>query len=199
MPPASKAELSFEKVREDGATKTCLVVEDEPRLRATLVEALAVRGFAVREAGSVREALAALAEARPDLVILDVALPDGRALDIVAGAAELTPAPRMVAISGAAGPDESFALAERGVRAYLKKPINLEELEAAIDKALSLPPDLAPHLKSAVGLIPIKDVEQDARATMVKEALARSGGSRRAAARALGISRELLQHILRKG
>jgi transcriptional regulator with PAS, ATPase and Fis domain len=63
---------------------------------------------------------------------------------------------------------------------------------------MSEPPDLAPHLKSAVGLVPIKSVEQTVRSTMVSEALARGGGSRRAAARVLSISRQLLQHILRK-
>jgi DNA-binding NtrC family response regulator len=108
------------------------------------------------------------------------------------------PTPRVIAISGAAGPDESFKLAQCGVRAFLKKPFNLEELEAAVEQALTEPPDLAPHLKSAVGLIPIKNDEETVRATMVPEALARAKGNRRMAARALSISRQLLQHILRR-
>jgi two-component system response regulator RegA len=135
----------------------------------------------------------------PDLLLLDVALPDGRAGDVLDAVRDLSPAPRIIALSGAAGPDESFALAARGVRLYLKKPINLAELEHAVKVALSEPPDLVPHVRSAVGLIPIQDVEEKVRATMVDEALARGKGSRRAAARALGISRQLLQHILRKG
>jgi two-component system, response regulator RegA len=179
--------------------KTCVVVEDDARLRTTLVSALAAREFVVREAGSVKDALAALAEGSPDLLVLDVALPDGRALDVLRAVAELAPTPCVIAVSGAAGPDESFRLAELGVRAYLRKPFDLAELEAAVERALSEPPDLMPHLKSAVGLTPIKNVEQTVRTTMVQEALARAKGSRRAAARVLNISRQLLQHILRKG
>jgi len=185
------------KQRADSSS-TCLVVEDDARLRSALVSALSAQGFVMKEAGSVKEALAELAKGSPDLIVLDVALPDGRAIDVLRAVAEHSPTPRILAVSGAAGPDESFALAERGVRAYLNKPINLEELEAAVGRVMSEPPDLAPHLKSAVGLVPIKSVEQTVRSTMVSEALARGGGSRRAAARVLSISRQLLQHILRK-
>ena len=184
--------------RSDDSSTTCLVVEDDVRLRAALVSAMSAQGFVVREAGSVKDALAELAQSSPGLLLLDVVLPDGRALDVLRAVAQLSPTPRIIAVSGAAGPDESFALAERGVRAYLNKPINLAELEAAVGRVMSEPPDLEPHLKSAVGLVPIKTVEQTVRATMVNEALARGGGSRRAAARVLSISRQLLQHILRK-
>src|SRR5688572_30589184 len=181
-----------------GSQPSCIVVEDDDRLRPTLVEALAAYGFVVREACSVRDALSMLREQAPDLLVLDVALPDGRALDVLSAIGELLPTPRVIAVSGSAGPDESFRLAERGVRAYLKKPFSLEELESAVDRALSEPPDLEPHLKSAVGLIPIKSVEEKVRSTMVPEALARAKGNRRRAARVLSISRQLLQHILRR-
>jgi two-component system, response regulator RegA len=177
---------------------TCVVVDDDDRLRSVLSEALESLGFEVRHAASVGEARAVLAECSPELVLLDVALPDGRALDVLRILEDKTPRPRVVAVSGAAGPDESFQLAERGVRAYLAKPLKLAELEAAIARALSEPPDLAPHLKSAVGLVPIKEVEATVRSTMVEEALRREKGSLRAAARVLGISRQLLQHILRR-
>jgi DNA-binding NtrC family response regulator len=183
----------------EASKSTCLVVEDDARLCSALASALSSRGFTVDEAGSVKDALEKLARSTPDLLLLDVALPDGRAIDVLSAVAQLSPTPRIIAMSGAAGPDESFALAERGVRAYLSKPINLAELEAAVDRVSSEPPDLIPALKSSVGLVPIKRIEQTVRDTMVKEALARGGGSRRAAARVLSISRQLLQHILRKG
>lgn len=180
------------------ARRVALVVEDDDRLRPVLVEALASLGFEVKEAGSVGAATVILEASAPDLLLLDVALPDGRALDLLAVVERVAPRPSVVAMSGAAGPDESFRLAERGVRAYLEKPIQLDELTRAVERALSEPPDLAPHLRSAVGRVPIKDVEATVRSTMVDEALARGKGSRRAAARVLGISRQLLQHILRR-
>lgn len=180
-------------------TKSCLVVEDDERLCSAIAEALGAIGFSVRVAGTVKAARAALAEASPDLLLLDVALPDGRALDLLDLVQDLSPAPCVVAISGAAGAEEGFELAARGVRAYLKKPINLEELEAGVRRAMSEPPNLAPHVKSVVGRAPVHEVEQLVRDTMVQEALARGKGNRRQASRVLGISRQLLQHILRKG
>ena len=180
-------------------TKTCLVVEDDTRLRAVLDEALAALGFHVVLAGSVADAVTRLCASPPSLLLLDVALPDGRALDVLEVASRLAPSPLVIAMSGAAGPDESFALAERGVRAFLKKPLDLARLEDAIERAFSTPPDLVPHLRASVGLQPIQAIEERVRTTLVEEALAKSSGNRRSAARTLGISRQLLQHILRKG
>jgi DNA-binding NtrC family response regulator len=183
----------------DHGTKGCLVVEDDQRLCVAISEALRSLGFAVRVVGSVTAARAALMDDPPDLLVLDVVLPDGRALDLLDLLQDLSPTPCVVAISGAAGPEDGFELALRGVRAYLKKPLNLEELEAGVMRALSEPPNLAAHVKSAVGRAPVHEVEQLVRDTMVREALARGKGNRRQASRVLGISRQLLQHILRKG
>jgi DNA-binding NtrC family response regulator len=153
----------------------------------------------VREVGSVREAIAELSTRLPELLVLDVILPDGRARDVLRFLEGRSPAPRVVAMSGAAEPDESFELGALGVRAYLKKPVDLMELERAVARAVSVPPDLGPTIRAAVGLVGMKQVEHTVRDTMVQEAIAKGKGSRRKAARALGISRQLLQHILRKG
>jgi two-component system response regulator RegA len=179
--------------------KRCLVVEDDDRLTATLLDALAGAGWTARAAASVAEAHAALSDGfSPDLVLLDFALPDGDAFAVLADIESLEPAPRVVVMSGSAAPGQSFGLAMRGVRAYLVKPVDLGALEIAIESAFTSPPDLKPMLRQAAGLVPMMDLEHDVRATVVREALARSRGSRRAAARALSISRQLLQHILRK-
>src|SRR5688572_3261882 len=127
----------------------CLIVEDEDGLRRTLVEALGSRGFEVRATASIAEALAALAQSTPDLIVLDVALPDGRAHDLLEALRQRAPTPAVVAMSGAAGPEETFELAQMGVRAFLKKPIGLDELEAAVDRALSQPLELTAHVRSA--------------------------------------------------
>jgi DNA-binding NtrC family response regulator len=106
--------------------------------------------------------------------------------------------PVIVAMSGQASADESFRLGQWGVRAYLPKPLDLASFNATLDSVLMQPPDLEPHLRAAVGHKAIKDVENLVRETMVDEALAQATGNRRGAAKLLRISRELLQHILRR-
>ena len=173
-------------------------MEDTERLRRTLTEVLRARAAEVVGVGTVAEARDALSALRPDLLVLDFKLPDGSGLEVLEAAASVSPAPVVVAISGTAGPADTFRLAELGVRAYLEKPIALADFERALEQALTRAPDLSPHVRSAVGRVGIKDVEAQVRETMVKEAIARSGGNRRGAARLLRVSRQLLQHMLRK-
>lgn len=174
-----------------------LVVEDNPELRATLLTVTEAYARPVRGAGSVAEALTLLAEAAPRLVLLDFVLPDGTGLDVLAVLAKQSPPPVVVALSGEAGPTESFQLARAGVRAFLPKPFGLAEMRRAIEEALDEIPDPTEELRGMVGKVPIKELEAEVRRAMVGEALAQSGGSVRGAAKLLGISRQLLQHILK--
>jgi DNA-binding NtrC family response regulator len=175
-----------------------LVVEDNPALSRTLTAALAPRFGEVRAARTVAEAGTLLASWRPDLIVLDVMLPDGDADAVLDLVAAHPPAPVVVAISGEADASRGFALGQRGVRAFVPKPLTLDELEAAIDLALTTAPDLEPHLRQSVGHRPLAEVEQQARDVMIDEALDRAVGSRRGAARILDTSRQLLQYLLRR-
>ena len=62
--------------------RTVLLVEDEPSIAEPLAEAIAREGFETKVAGTVAEALALAAQLEPDLVLLDVMLPDGSGLDV---------------------------------------------------------------------------------------------------------------------
>jgi DNA-binding NarL/FixJ family response regulator len=146
---------------------------------------------------SRREARAVVLDVDPD-ALLDLVLPDGDAFALLALLERRYPLPRIVAMSGVAGPEQSFRLAQLGVRAFLAKPFDTAALRAAVDDAVSARPDLRPHLRQVVGQRSLREVESEVRGTMLREALAR-GGSRRAAARLLRISRQLVQHIIRKG
>ncbi len=175
-----------------------LVVEDDRSLLRALERTLAEKFAEVRGCRTRAQALELLESFRPELLVLDFALPDGDALDVLRAAAAYEPAAVVVSMSGSARSDQTFELARLGVRAFLPKPLAPGDLERAVDEALAHPPDLRPLLRGSVGHRPIHVVEEEVRATMIDEALARSGGSRRAAAKILAISRQLLQHMLRR-
>lgn len=175
-----------------------LIIEDDEALRRTLVAALSPHAKSTTTCTTIAEALAALARPmHPDLIILDVSLPDGTAFDVLDRVAMLPAMPTIIAISGQASPDQSFRLAQRGVRAFLPKPFDLATLERTVESVQAQPPDLIPHLRSAVGHAPVRDVEDVVRRTMVSEALGRTRGSKNGAAKLLHISRQLLQHMVR--
>ncbi len=173
-----------------------LVVEDSESLARRFQEALAGHARVVERTGSLDEGWRLLQERRPQLVLVDVVLPDGTAIELVERSLTAPVVPTFVAVSGAADPDATFRLAELGVRGFLRKPVTLEALHIAIERAISAPPDLLPHLRASVGHRAVRQVEQEVRRVMVHEALARARGSRRGAARLLSVSRQLLQHIL---
>jgi two-component system response regulator RegA len=175
-----------------------LIVEDCAQLRHTLTTVFAPRVGSVRTVGSVAEAQIALKAFDPDLLVLDFALPDGDGFDVLTLVAAQERLPAIVAMSGSAAPGEAFRLAQLGVRAFVSKPINLDELEDAVAQSLTSAPDLQPLLRASVGHRSVHDVEDQVRATMVTEALARTEGSKKGAARLLAISRQLLQHILKR-
>jgi two-component system, response regulator RegA len=175
-----------------------MVVEDDRSLLRTLRAALSERFADVRCCRTVAEAEELVRDWRPELLLVDFQLPDGDARAILDLTALRQPAPVIVAVSGEADPIDSFELAQRGVRAFLAKPLTLDALDRAIEAALSSPPSLEPIVRQAVGHVGLAAVTEQVRAVMIDEALARSAGNRRAAARMLRSSRQLLQYLIRR-
>jgi DNA-binding NtrC family response regulator len=186
------------KPMETRAIERVLLVEDEASLRQTLERALSGRFSEVRAAASVAEAKSLLSEFEPDLVLMDVELGDGTALDVMRAVLERETVPLVVAMSGAAQPAQTFDLAQFGVRSFLPKPLDLKKLDAALDDAIARAPDLRAQVRAAVGQRPIHELEEEVRVTMLREALARAKGSRRGAAKLLHVSRQVIQHMLRR-
>jgi len=176
--------------------RSALVVDDDPVLRAGLAEFLRGQGLRVGTAASAADAIAQL-RARPDLVLLDVRLPDGDAFTVLDYARKLAPAPIQIALSGAASPEDAFRLAQYGVRSFLQKPASLGDIWDAIQSAVEEPPDITPHVQQAVGHLSLRELTTQVRGEAIKEALASARGNRTGAARILQVTRQAVQQMLR--
>jgi DNA-binding response OmpR family regulator len=108
-----------------------LVVEDEPALRGDLAEYLAARGFRVDQAASCKESLGVLDKRRPDIILLDLSLPDGSGFTVAAAARQKYDLAVGI-IMLTAFSDEAHRLAGLSVGAdiYLVKTASLREIDA---------------------------------------------------------------------
>ena len=174
-----------------------LIVEDHKPLRQAIARAARGWGAEVLEAGTVQEAQELL-ERVPDVVIVDVALPDGQAQPIVEAAVRMRPAPAVIAMSGQASAEEAFQLARSGARRYLRKPISLEELTRSVEEALADRPNLDAFVAAHVCNTPLRQVPGDVRRVMIEQALAKARNSRSGAARLLDMTRQAVQQIVRE-
>ena len=116
-------------------TLKVLVVEDDHEIRGLLVSVLAVEGFEVRSAVTVREAQALLQHDSPDLVILDLGLPDGDGADLLQRTRGMA-LPPVVVVSARHDEAQKIALLDAGADDYLVKPFGVGELLARVRVAL---------------------------------------------------------------
>jgi two-component system response regulator QseB len=109
-----------------------LLVEDEPALRSTLIEALRQGGYVVEVAADYTQAYDKIKVYRYDCVLLDLTLPDGNGLDLLrALKADGSPAGVLV-ISARDGLEDRVAGLDLGADDYLVKPFHLSELNARL-------------------------------------------------------------------
>jgi DNA-binding NtrC family response regulator len=179
-----------------GAIGRVLVVEDDEVLASALEAFARTRATVVQRAATKDDAVRLLTMAPADMILLDMALPDGSGRDVLAFAATQRTFPRVVVITGSADPETAFQLAQAGVRFFVRKPLSLGKLQRAWEQAL-LAPDMTPLIRACVGRRKLRELEGEVRQQMTDEALAVSHGSRHKASAVLGISRQLLQRILR--
>jgi two-component system, OmpR family, KDP operon response regulator KdpE len=117
------------------AAATILVVDDEPQIRKLLRLALETHGYAVVEAATAEAALRAAVMRRPDLVVLDLGLPDREGFDVLAALREWSQLPVLV-LSVRAREAEKVRAFELGADDYVVKPFGMAELLARIGAAL---------------------------------------------------------------
>jgi two-component system, OmpR family, KDP operon response regulator KdpE len=112
-----------------------LVVDDERPIRRFLQTALAPHGHTIYEAATGEEALAAVVAHRPDLVILDLGLPDLPGTEVTRRLREWTQVP-IVILSVQDREEDKIAALDAGADDYLTKPFSVGELLARIRVAL---------------------------------------------------------------
>jgi len=118
------------------AGETLLLVDDEDNLRSMLEAALRHLGFAVHPVATGREALAAVPVARPDLIVLDVMLPDLDGFEVCRRLrVEGTKTP-VLFLTARDGTEDKVRGLTLGGDDYLVKPFSLEELVARINAVL---------------------------------------------------------------
>ena len=106
-----------------------LVVDDEPQIVRALAINLRARHYEVLSAASGAEALSVAAKLLPDLVLLDLGLPDLDGVEVITGLRGWTSAP-IIVLSGRSGGMDKVGALEAGADDYVTKPFGMEELIA---------------------------------------------------------------------
>ena len=122
--------------------RTILVVDDEPVLRETLAEALDADGFRVVTAADGREALSRFREHQPDLVVLDLMLPELSGIEVCRIIRAESGVPIVMLTAKSSELDKVVGL-ELGADDYVTKPFSLRELSARIRALLRRTEQLA--------------------------------------------------------
>ncbi|WP_170232200.1 response regulator [Saccharothrix saharensis] len=112
-----------------------LVVDDEPQIVRALRINLSARGYSVLTAHDGTEALKAAAEGRPDVVVLDLGLPDVDGTEVIAGLRGWTTVPIIVLSARVDSADKVEAL-DAGADDYVTKPFGMDELLARLRAAV---------------------------------------------------------------
>ncbi|MFM2105950.1 MAG: hypothetical protein RL338_982 [Chloroflexota bacterium] len=113
------------------ASRTILVVDDEPTIRTTVAESLADEGYRVVEAATGAEALARFRAAAPDLVVLDLMLPELSGIEVCRIVRAESDVPILMLTARDGEVDKVVGL-EVGADDYVTKPFSLRELTARV-------------------------------------------------------------------
>lgn len=182
-----------------------LIVDDDRANRQLTAEVLRTAGHTVSEAATAREALARCKANRPDLVLLDLILPDRTGVDLLGELKALWPELQVVFLTGYPEVRSAVEAMRRGAAEYLVKPVDPETLVGVCDAALAVAsPDspssgstrarpaqesATPTWAPAGAPRPLRDVV----AAYIEHVIGVTHGNKARAARLLGISRETLR------
>jgi len=108
-----------------------LLVEDEPHIRRFVRNALEQEGWQVHEAETVQRGLTEAGTRKPDIVILDLGLPDGDGVDFIGDLRKWSAVP-VIVLSARVSEEEKIRALDKGADDYLTKPFGVGELLARV-------------------------------------------------------------------
>ena len=148
------------------SARRVVIVDDHGLFRAGVRSELGDAVEIVGEAATVAAAIPLILEADPDVVLLDVHLPDGGGQAVIAGVALERPGVRFLALSVSDAAEDVIAVVRAGARGYVTKTISGSELVEAIERVAAgdavFSPRLAGFVLDAFGSgEPVRDAELD--------------------------------------
>lgn len=146
---------------------TVVVIEDEPQIRRFVRTALEAEGWLVHEADTAKKGLTEAGTRKPDLLVLDLGLPDGNGLDLIRDVRGWSAVP-IIVLSARSDEADKIAALDAGADDYLTKPFGVGELLARVRANLRRPRATAPE--DADPVFRFGEVEVDRTARLVRRA-----------------------------
>lgn len=117
---------------------TVLLIDDEPSVQFGFAAYLNKTGYQVQTAGSITEARNKLVQGSFDIILLDLSLPDGNGLDLIAEVRQNYPEVALVVITGRGDVPVAVKAMQLGADNFLIKPVDMNELNVYLNKSIEL-------------------------------------------------------------
>jgi two-component system, OmpR family, KDP operon response regulator KdpE len=164
---------------------TVLVVDDEPPIRRLLRTSLGAAGYRVVPAESAAEAIAAAAAEKPDVIILDLGLPDRSGLEVIGEIRQRSPVP-IIVLSARDDERSKVEALDLGADDYVSKPFGMAELIARLRAALR-------HAFQAQGELPVFN-SGDLSVDLVRRQVSRAGREVKLSPKEFDLLKHLVAH-----
>lgn len=115
-----------------------LVIDDEPSILESLNMFLEEKGFQVYTADTGEKGLSLFEKEQPQVVVLDIRLPDKNGLDVLKSMMEKTFPCKIIMITAFQDMETTIMAMKRGAFDYIHKPLDIDQVEQAVDRALSI-------------------------------------------------------------